>query len=68
MTPRLSRLTTSGLIKLRWEPVSKKARTFACSLQYLTLSVAVGNKLLGKLLELMLVTYVVSRDGDVTLA
>ena len=33
MTRRLSHFTTSGLIKLRWEPVSKKARTFACWLQ-----------------------------------
>ena len=68
MTRRLSLFTTSGLIKLRCEPVSKKALTFACWLQYPTLNVAVGKTLLGKLIELTLVTYVVSRVGDWLLA
>ena len=48
---RLSLLTTSGLMKLRCEPVSKKALTLTCLSQYLTFSVAVGKTLLGKLDE-----------------
>ena len=48
---RLSLLTTSGLMKLRCEPVSKKALTLTCLSQYLMFSVAVGKTLLGKLDE-----------------
>ena len=43
-------------MKLRCEPVSKKALTFTCLSQYLTFKVAVGKMLLGKLVELTLVT------------
>ena len=54
ITQRLSLLTTSGLMKLRCEPVSKKALTLTCLSQYLTFKVAVGKTLLGKLIELTL--------------
>ena len=56
ITRRLSLLTTSGLMKLRCEPVSKKALTFTYLSQYLTFKVAVGKTLLGKLVEMTLVT------------
>ena len=56
ITLRLSLLTISGLMKLRCEPVSKKALTLTCLSQYLTFKVAVGKTLLGNLVELTLVT------------